>query len=144
MVRAIYLLVIKSIPERRRLIQQTLRGERWQIKGAKGKFRKVTDREMVDLAQNLQGWAQSVYRFGCAFTHLSEFHNHFSRNPFDALPNEEKRHILSHMRQYHGGPSSDNPTMEELSGYIPRVFEKIAGNLECYIEHLEKGELEEP
>ena len=144
MVRTIYLLAIKNVPERCRLIQQTLRGERWQIRGAKGKLRKVTDREMVDLAQKLQGWTQSVYRFGCAFTHLSDFHNHFARNPFDGLSKEEKRHVLLHMRNYHGGPASDNPDMKELSIYIPMVFQKISDNLKYYVEHLERGDVDEP
>lgn len=44
------------------------------------------------------------------------------------------------MRNYHGGPSHDNASMEELSEYLPRVFDKIADNLKCYVEHLERGE----
>jgi hypothetical protein len=143
MIRVIYLLAIKNLPERRRLIQQTLCGQKWQVKSPKGKYRNVTDREMVDLAQELQGWTQSVYRFGCAFTHLSDFHNHFARNPFDGLSPEEKYHVLSHMRSYHGGPQNDNPNMRELAMYVPMVFDKIAGNLECYLGHLERGEREE-
>ena len=99
---------------------------------------------MVDLAQRLRGWSQSVYQFGCAFTHLSDFHNHFSRNPFDRLSNEEKRQILFHMRQYHGGPASDNPDMKELVEYISPVFKKISDNLECYVEQLELGGMDEP
>ena len=42
------------------------------------------------------------------------------------------------MRHYHGGPHSDHPNMEELAMYIPMVHEKIASNLECYLEELEK------
>ena len=140
MVRVIYLLAITERAEQQRLIQDTLLGKRWRVQGDNGKFRNVTDREMVDLAQWLTGWTQSVYRFGCAFIHLSDFHNHFSQNPFEALSGEEKAHILSHMRSYHGGPLHDNPDMRELSMYIPRIFEKIAGNLNCYLEHLERGE----
>ncbi len=140
MIRVIYLLATKDLAERRRLIQSTLRGEKWKVQTAKGKLREVTDREMVDLTQRLQGWTQSVYRFGCAFVHLSDFHNHFAQNPFDKLSDQEKKHILSHMRHYHGGPAHDNPDMQELSMYIPRVFEKIADNTKCYLEQLERGE----
>jgi hypothetical protein len=142
MIRVIYLLQIADLKERRRLIQSTLQGEKWKVSTPKGKFRDVTDREMVDLSQQLQGWTQSVYRFGCAFVHLSDFHNHFAENPFQRLSEAERRDVLSHMRNYHGGPSHDNPDMEEFSTYLPRVFDKIADNLRCYIDQLERGETE--
>ena len=142
MIRVIYLLQIADPIERQRLIRSTLGGEKWKVPTPKGKCRDVTDREMVDLAQQLQGWTQSVYRFGCAFVHLSDFHNHLAQNPFQRLSEAEKQDVLSHMRNYHGGPSHDNPSMEEISEYLPRVFEKIASNLECYLEHLERGETE--
>ncbi|MBI4634281.1 MAG: hypothetical protein HY742_10370 [Deltaproteobacteria bacterium] len=142
MIRVIYLLQITDLAERQRLIQSTLRGEKWKVMTPKGKGRDVTDREMVDLAQRLQGWTQSVYRFGCAFVHLSDFHNHLTQNPFQRLSEAERQDILTHMRNYHGGPSHDNPEMEEISRYLPQVFDKIAGNLKCYLEDLERGKTE--
>ena len=45
------------------------------------------------------------------------------------------------MRQYHGGPDNDNPSFDELTLYLPAVFTKISGNLECYLEHLENNDL---
>ena len=53
MIRVIYLLQIDNLAERRRLIKSTLLGERWKVPTSKGKFRDVTDREMVDLSQRL-------------------------------------------------------------------------------------------
>jgi hypothetical protein len=85
MVRVIYLLNERNLPKRRLLIQSTLLGKKWRVPSTKGKFHPVTDREMVDLAQHLQGWTQSVYKFGCAFVHLSDFHNHLAENPFQKL-----------------------------------------------------------
>ncbi|MBN1360597.1 MAG: hypothetical protein JW993_08395 [Sedimentisphaerales bacterium] len=142
MIRVIYLLQITDLVERQRLIHSTLQGEKWRVPTPKGKFRDVTDREMVDLAQQLQGWTQSVYKFGCAFVHLSDFHNHLAQNPFQRLSEAERQDVLSHMRNYHGGPLHDNPDMEEISEYLPRVFDKISDNLKCYLEHLERGESE--
>lgn len=144
MIRAIYLLKKSDFFERKRLIQATLRGNKWKVLTSKGKYRDITDREMVDLAQNLQGWTQSVYKFGCAFVHLSDFHNHLAEDPFLKLLPAEKQNILSHMRNYHGGPSRDNPDMKEISEYLPRVFEKIADNLRYYLEQLERGETLSP
>jgi hypothetical protein len=54
MVRVIYLLHLSDQTERLRLIRSTLRGGRWRLPTPKGRFREVTDREMVDLAQQLQ------------------------------------------------------------------------------------------
>lgn len=139
MIRVIYLLSVTDLTERHRLIDSTLRGDKWKVQTIKGKWRNVTDREMVELAQNLKGWTQSVYKFGCAFVHLSDFHNHLAQNPFGKLIETEKQDILSHMRHYHGGPCHDDPSMEDLAFYVPKVFEKIAENLECYLKELEQN-----
>lgn len=140
LIRVIYLLQIDNLAERRRLIKSTLQGEKWKVSTPKGKLRDVTDRDMVDVSQHLQGWTQSVYLFGCSFIHLSDFHNHHVQNPFQRLTETEKQNVLSHMRHYHRGPLHDNPDMEDISEYLPRVLDKIASNLMCYIESLEHGE----
>jgi hypothetical protein len=139
LVRVIYLLGITDGAERQRLIASTVRGEKWKVQTAKGKWMDVTDRSMVDFAQQLHGWTQSVYRFGCAFIHLSGFHNHIDENPFNRLEETERRDVLAHLRYYHGGPCHDNPEMTEIAAYVPMVFEKIASNLECYLNQLEQN-----
>jgi hypothetical protein len=137
MVRVIYLLT-QSKERREALINASVRGEKWSqpTSGAK-----VTDKEMVDLAQTLQGWTQSVYKFGCAFIHLSGLHDYNDRDPLSQLPPTEREEILTHCRYYHGGPASSNASFEDLIPYLPRVLEKIAGNLECYLEALECGQV---
>lgn len=94
---------------------------------------------MVSLANKLEGWAESVYRFGCAFIHLSSFHDYQERDPMDMVSDDEKKSILKHMRYYHGGPPDPNPTFNDLIPFLPQVFEKIASNLEFYIGELEGG-----
>jgi uncharacterized protein YbgA (DUF1722 family) len=141
MIKVIYLLSIKNLSERNRLIQLTLKGKKWNRLHANNKYRTITDKDMVDLAQKLHGWTASVYRFGCAFIHLSNFHDHVSTNPFEKLPTEEKRDLLDHLRYYHGGPATDNPNIDELSQYIPRILEKITSNLECYLKELEEEKI---
>lgn len=138
MIRVIYLLSIKELDERQRLIGSTLHGDRWRIQTPKERWRDVTDRELVDFAQQLQGWTQSVYRFGCSFVHLSDFHNHLAENPFDKLTESERQDILSYMRYYHGHPRHDTLDMTELASYVPQIFEKISSNLEYYLEQLEQ------
>ena len=119
------------------MIEQTIDGNKWTIETPKGKERQITDREMVGLVNQLQGWTKSVYKFGGAFIHLSNSHAYNSKNPFESLSNTEKEDILSHMRHYHGGPSTDSPSFEELATYFPMVFVKIASNLECHLKELE-------
>jgi hypothetical protein len=134
MVRVIYLLSIEDRNRRHELIQAAVDGQTWTH--AK-KRKRITDREMVELADCLQGWTQSVYRFGCAFIHLSSFHDYRTRDPMQAISDEEREAILSHMRHYHGGPASDRPSFEEVAFFLPMVFDKIASNLEHYIVSLE-------
>jgi hypothetical protein len=57
---------------------------------------------MVDLAQILQGWTRSVYKFGCAFIHLSSLHDYNERDPLSQLPAEEKE--ITSLRQSLGEP----------------------------------------
>jgi hypothetical protein len=137
MVRVIYLLAIDDLVERYRLVNQTLNGQVWTVTTVNGKQKKITDREMVELSDGLQGWTSSVYKFGCAFIHLSNFHNYSDLNPFDTLSVVEQRDMLSHLRHYHWGPQDDHPDFAELASYFPSVFRKIASNLAGYINNLE-------
>jgi len=137
MVRIMYLLSITDPVLRENLITTFVSGGTMR----RGNGQRVTDREMVDLGQTLHGWTKSVYQFGCSFIHLSSFHDWSDRNPLDQIPDEERRQILTHMRYYHGGPAEEHPTFHEFATYLPRVLDKIAGNLECYVETLEKGEV---
>lgn len=135
MVRVIYLLNIKLLPERNRIISQTLNGEQWTIKTNKGKLRKITDREMIDISNDLYGWTLSVYKFGCSFIHLSNFHNYLSENPISMLSDCEKEDIINHMKQYHGY-NSETLTIQDIWNYIPHIFDKISSNLNCYVDGL--------
>jgi hypothetical protein len=139
MIRTIYLLSIKDISERKRLIQQTLSGKKWTLITSKGNNKTITDKEMVELSNKLQGWTLSVYRFGCSFIHLSRYHDYSSINPFNLINNEERNNILKHLRYYHAGPMNNNPSFDKLAHYFPSVFEKISSNLECYIKDLENN-----
>ncbi|MEI7590811.1 MAG: hypothetical protein WCJ49_05815, partial [Deltaproteobacteria bacterium] len=79
MIRVIYLTQIDNINERNRLMGETLSGDsdnKWTILTEKGKYRKITDKEMVDLSDKLNGWTLSVYKFGCSFIHLSKSHSY--------------------------------------------------------------------
>jgi hypothetical protein len=137
LIRVLYLLTIQDLKERKRLMTCTVNGGRWEVTTPKGK-KPVTDAMMVEVSERFEGWARSVYKFGCAFIHLSNFHGYNASNPLESLSTEEKTNIIDHMCYYHDGPESDNPTFQELAQYFPRVFDKIKGNLECYLEDLAK------
>ncbi len=137
MVRVIYLRSITNLQERHRLITQTLTGQKWTITTSNVKTKNLTDRDMVEVSNNFLGWTKSVYDFGCAFIHLSNLHDYSEENPLSMISNVDKIIILGHLRNYHGGPLSDNPSMAELSEYFPKALEKISENLECYLEEIE-------
>jgi len=140
MVRVIYLLP-QSSERRLVLIDASVRGEKWTREASRAK---ITDREMVDLAQTLHGWTQPVYKFGCAFIHLSSLHDYNDRDPLSQLPEDERRDIIQHCRHYHGGPTADTAAFEGLVPYLPRILDKVSGNLECYLVALENGKVMEP
>ena len=132
MVRVIYLLSL-SLNERSSLINLTLTGKKWKI----GKTR-ITDKQMVDLADTLNGWTKSVYKFGCAFIHLSSFHDYVNNDPFKNIDDEEYDSIKLHLNNYHDFALANHLTILEIKPYLPKVFNKIQSNLECYINHLEQ------
>lgn len=136
MVRAIYLLTINDLSERNNLIEQTLSGQKWKRNKSQ-----ITDRQMVDIADRLNGWTQSVYKFGCGFIHLSVLHDYLTEDPFDKLDATEIEDIKRHLNNYHDFPMTSNLTMVTLKPYLPKVFDKISGNLECYIGHLEEEKI---
>lgn len=138
MVRVIFLLN-KSTEERIHLINLTLAGLRWRLLNNSI----VTDKQMVELADNLNGWTNSVYKFGCAFIHLSSYHNYIVSNPFETLDIDEINAIKTHLHNYHSFPLSANLTMQSIAPYLPKVFDKITSNLSCYIHQLEEGETRE-
>ncbi len=136
MVRVIFLLTLDAA-ERERLVKLAVSGKRWTVPNRSGKLVPVTDADMVRLANNLEGWTASVYRFGCAFIHLSDYHDYGARDPLEALSDAERTDLLKHLRNYHGGPPSDHPKLADIVPLLPRVFAKVHDNLECYVKDLE-------
>lgn len=137
MIRTIYLLSIHDRIERQRLIDASVNGGPWAVNGKKAR---ITDKDMADRAGQFQGWTASVYKFGCAFIHLSAFHDYSDRDPFRSLPDSEKQEILQHMRSYHGGPVENDPSFSDIARYFPDIFDKVSSNLACYLKSLENNE----
>ena len=138
MVRVIYLLA-QNPSRRQSLIDMSIRGERWTRETSRDH---VTDREMVELSQSLHGWTRSVYKFGCAFIHLSSLHDYSDRDPLLSLPAKEREDILAHCRHYHGGPAVGTEHFANLIPYLPLVLQKVADNLEHYLIKLENGDIQ--
>jgi hypothetical protein len=113
-----FLLSQRDRQYRNYLIEATVNGRKWTAKGSRSR---LTDREMVDLANGLHGWAESVYRFGCGFIHLSNLHDYRNRDPLQQLPDEERAAVIRHLRRYHGGPVQQSPTFQDVVPYLPQV-----------------------
>lgn len=135
LVRVVFVLAQKDPAYRRQLIGDSVSGRRW-LRDNSRQF--VTDREMVELTDKLHGWTRSVYSFGCAFIHLSNLHDHQAREPLEQITEAERSAMLSHLRQYHGGPDGALLAFRDIIPYVPRVFSKISDNLECYVKDLEQ------
>lgn len=139
MIRVIFLLAQNDMAYRNELIEASVSGKKWTATGSR---RTITDREMVELANKLHGWTRSVYQFGCGFIHLSNLHDYRNRDPLAQITREEREAILEHLRNYHGGPSNLSPTFDDIVPLLPKVFEKIADNLECYLRQIENHEID--
>lgn len=135
MVRCIFLLSADS-QYRKQLLHESVNGNPWRTKDGK---RRVTDKEMVDMSNQLHGWAQNVYAFGCAVIHLSSFHDYANRDPLDSLTSGDRRDIAHYLRHYHGFELSPATRFRDIEVVLPGVFEKISANLECYVKDLEAG-----
>jgi hypothetical protein len=140
-IRIMYLGRISDINERERLIQQTLSGEKWTVLTPNNKWKQVTDKDMVNKANELMGYIQYVYKFGCGFIHLSDFHNYPTTNPFDKLTETEKADVRIYLNQYHHFPIDNELTVESITNFIPGVFEKISSNMACYFGKIINNEM---
>lgn len=140
-IRVMYLGRVSDINERERLITQTLSGEKWTVLTQNNKWKQVTDKDMVDKADELLGYVHYVYKFGCGFIHLSNFHNYATTNPFDKLSDTEKTDVKNYLNQYHHFSTDQELTVENMANYIPNVFEKISSNLTCYFRQILNDEM---
>lgn len=135
MIRVIFLLNIKNLQEIERLVALTINGEMWHTINS-GKKTIITDKAMVDIANDLQGWTKYVYKFGCAFIHLSSYHNRFSVEPLTQLDDQDLNAIKKYIEQYHGQCESATVSIQDILHYLPNIFNKITSNLECHVSDL--------
>ncbi|MDR3676674.1 MAG: hypothetical protein P4N24_14375 [Acidobacteriota bacterium] len=135
LVRVIFLLSQTDRTYRTALISASVDGHQWTRKDGRGR---ITDREMVDLSKHLFNWAKNVYEFGCAFIHLSSFHDYATRDPLDSVSAADRATIASYLNYYHCVHLGPNVKFAEILPYLPNVFDKISSNLECYLKDLEK------
>lgn len=135
-VRLIYLGQVSDFRERERLMNQTLSGDRWTTLTTTGKLKQITDKDMVEKANFLKGYIRYVYKFGCGFIHLSNFHDYETINPFDRLDYSEQFNIAFYLHQYHGFPRGKELTVENISDLIPAIFDKVSSNLAYYFDSI--------
>lgn len=69
---------------------------------------------------------------------MSNFHDYQNENIFDKLEEIDKKNIISYLNTYHGFGFEGELNTKSIIPYLPKIFDKIRGNLECYIEYLEK------
>lgn len=142
LIRVIFLL--RQTPEvRSQIIESSLAGDgRFRLLTSKGRLATVSDAEMVgavDGLTGLEGWTRLVYEFGCSFIHLSSAHDYLARDPYQALPVEEREIIANYLRRYHGGAVDARSTFSVVTEYLPAVLEKISRNLATYLVDVRAG-----
>jgi hypothetical protein len=134
LIRVLYLLSIEDIKFRRELIEASIQGKLWKTK--EGKL--ITDREMVNQANKMHGWAKSVYKFGCAFIHLSKYHDYMNRDLFQIMTKEERNDVKQHIEHFNQVTLKEDFTLNDIVPFLDKVFDKVSVNLECHLEDLKK------
>ena len=139
MVRVIFLLNNENLEERDIYINDLMKGKKWHFRTENGKFRPIQDRDMVEISTGFQGWVNYVYRFGCAFIHLSNLH-YYENDVFSSgLSDDDIADIEHYLYQYHGYNVNEELSLQSIRPYIPNVLDKISSNLEFYLDKLESG-----
>jgi hypothetical protein len=138
LVRISYLWRHETPPQEvRRLLELSEQGEQWTVAGGKpGKWVRLTDRAMLDLATQLGGWEQNVYEVGCKLVHLSEFHLYRHSDPLQRISVADRAKMLAYLQSSHQC-SAENLNMEVLCRFLPQIMQKIAENVEFYLEELD-------
>jgi hypothetical protein len=132
LVRAYYLL--HCPPEVRvQLLSASVEGEKWEIATINGRRRKVSDKEMVDLATETDAWVRRVYDVGSALVHLSHVHDYGARDPLASMDPEERRRIVLYVNDFHRAILPDDASFEEIAAYAPQILTKIRNNLDGYL-----------
>ena len=138
LVRVMFLLAQSDRAERTRLVADAVNGQPWRMRTAAGKWNRVTDAEMVALADGFNGWARNVYRFGCAVIHLSHLHDHQARDPFQSLVFEDREVVSFQLNHYHGASLSPASSFTDVSRWVPAVLSKVSTSLDQYLKYLEE------
>ncbi len=140
LIRTIHLLSIKDNSERQKQIKASVNGEPWKVDGSSGIPLAIIDKGMVEYSEQFYAWTASVYKFGCAFIHLSALDDPSTRDPFHSLPEGYRRDILQHLQSYHGESIEDSASFTDISSFFPAVFDEVSDNLEWYLRCLENAE----
>lgn len=138
LIRVVYLLYHDDLTIRNHFVVKTLNNEKWRHPCTNAV---ITDRDMVNITEQLHGWTNSVYKLGCAFVHLSPLSDYKNSNPFDKISPEEQNNIKQHLHSYHNYPLSEPLTMNSVAPYLLKAFDKVSSNLSCYIDYLENNRI---
>lgn len=134
-VRTLYLLN-QSDSTRENLLDNFFNNKQW----TNDKGRRLTDREILEFASNITGYGceQISYRFACCFIHLSILHNWENSDVTTIIDANEKKIIIDFINQYHSANLTLKCSFTDIIQYSLAIFGKIKGNMEYYLEELEK------
>ena len=134
-IRVLYLLSVDT-EERIHLLKQSLEGKKWTHLNKRSR---ITDRDMVEHSNRLDGWSRNVYEFGCAFIHLSTFHKEGDHILYADESEAEVEKVRNHIMFYHDVEIEIPIRLQQILEIAPQIFGKITDNLEGDLKALIKG-----
>lgn len=117
------------------LMQDSVQGKKWAYRNEKGKTVVLRDADMLSFAAFLGGWEQVVYAFGCKAIHLSDLHAYKNHDPLASASAEVRDEVIGYLKSYHGY-HKQTISMADLYYFLPNVMQKLADNVEFYLEEL--------
>jgi hypothetical protein len=122
--------------EKDQFISSSINNQKWFRIGKNEKKEYITDNELLNFTEKLNGWGKSIYNFGFSFKSLSNNYNYLLKNPIISLEETERSKIYNYIKEYHNKDFPIDFTMDKLIPLLPLVFMKITSELKIELEKL--------
>ena len=105
----------------------------------KGRSWSKLEWKLVESMSSTIGWTEHIYKFCCAFVHLSPYHDWATNDNIPNLTRKRRRLIVQELRNQQNDTwgydttlsIEEDFTFSDLILFAPHIFKKLRGNLLC-------------
>jgi hypothetical protein len=122
--------------EKEHLVRLSINSQKWFFLNGDNKKVYITEKEIINYADSLQGWEKGIYEFGLSFQCLSKNFNYLLRDPMKSMSENERRQISDYIKEYHNTVFNDNFSLDDLIPLLEDIFKTITSNLLIYMDKI--------